>query len=230
MLGACHLWCRLQRALMACGRQWVPPGVCLLVAFCCGGVWPAAGGECAAHIEGWWKSRRWYGAAPRWCGWLDVWAGSLGGCLRRGRWGVTSSGSVQRVARRIATQWLFCLDESKRLSDSSPRRPPARSARCPLRSPTRCHSVHETAAQPQRTFSQHHGQHTASGPPQATPPQAQDTEGGTTGPGRSPPRNTSASAAATRSRGRSPQGEHNEHRHEPRGGRREGNGPPQATS
>jgi hypothetical protein len=92
--------------LMACGRRWVPPGIGLLDAFCYGGVWPAAGGKCVAGMEGWWRSLRWYGAAPRWCGWLSVWAGDLGGCLRRGSRGVTFFESLLRPGRRIASQCL----------------------------------------------------------------------------------------------------------------------------
>lgn len=96
--------------LMAYGRQWVPPGVGLLDAECCGGVWPAAGGECAGDMVGWWKSRCWYGAAPRWCGWLTMWAGSLGGCLRRGEVGrnVFLDGAPPRETDCFAM--FVCLD------------------------------------------------------------------------------------------------------------------------
>lgn len=132
--------------LMACGGQWVPPGIGVLDAVCCGGVWPAAGGGCVAHMEGWGKSRRWYGAAPRWCGgWVCglrtlVDACGAGGPSRFPGWCSALGDELLRNVRlpgRIAAPLRFFTSM-----------PTARSARCPLREPTRCHSVYETAAQP----------------------------------------------------------------------------------
>jgi hypothetical protein len=169
---------------------------------------------------------RWYGAAPRWCGWLSVWAGTLvdacgagGGASRFPSSLLLAPGDelLRNVCLpgRIATPLRFFMP-----------RPPARSARCPLRSPTRCHSVHGTAAQPDVNKSPSApdrcsaklaeklqpsitGDTPLHGPPQATPPEEQDTEGGTTGPGRSPqtrinprlPRTIAAQSSGPRTHG-----------------------------
>ncbi|ACL42188.1 hypothetical protein Achl_4237 (plasmid) [Pseudarthrobacter chlorophenolicus A6] len=101
--------------------------------------------------------------------------------------------------------------------------------RCPLRSPTREHSVHGTAAKPQRNR-----QLSITGDVPLTARRRRHRPRNKT-PQEGPPargealRNTPASAAATRSRWRSHRGEHIELRDEPRHGRRTADGPPQAT-
>jgi hypothetical protein len=125
---------------------------------------------------------------------------------------VTLSVLVFRLGRRIASQCSSAWTNRNAISfPAVSASGAARSARCPLRVPTRERSVHMTAAQPDVNGSPsapdhchaklrnaenlsaiHHGRHSAYGPPQATPPQAQDTDGGTTCPGRSPRKNTSS--------------------------------------
>jgi hypothetical protein len=101
--------------------------------------------------------------------------------------------------------------------------------RCPFRSPIRCHSVHGTAAQPQRNSSP---STTGDGPLPARRrrhrPKTRHRRRSRL-PGAKPPRNTSASGAATRKQGAQPQEEHLEERSGPRPGRRTAHGPPQAT-
>jgi hypothetical protein len=214
-------WCRLQRAFnglrpavgatwlwfvgrlwwwrgLACGRRWVCGAhrglveVTALAWGCAPVVWVAG---CVGWEPWWMPAAR--GVGPSRC--LVISCSDPGDELLRN----------VLLPGRFATPLRFFSS-----------RPPARSARCPLREPDRCHSVHDDggAAAEKRSANQH-GRRTAYGPPQATPPQAQTPTPGTHRPGAKPPRNIKASAAENEEQVAQPPGEHNELRYEPRHGR-----------